>query len=146
LFVPQAQRIQIKQNAWFDLLKHHAKNRIFIENLREVQGKSVLLFRPLHCRDLEWGDCLKGAAYIYSLWEGYWEQGSYNKLKEWLERIAIPKISIHTSGHASPGDLKRIVKAINPGVVIPIHTFFPERYGELFPDVEIHNDGEWWDV
>ena len=44
LFVPQAQRIQIKQNAWFDLLKHHAKNRIFIENLREVQGKSVIAF------------------------------------------------------------------------------------------------------
>jgi ribonuclease J len=146
LFIPQAQRIQIKENAWFDLLKHHAANRIFIEDLQEAQSKSTLLFRPLHCPDLERGNCLKGAVYIYSQWEGYWEKDSYNKLKEWLERHAISKISIHTSGHASPGDLKKIVEAINPRKVVPIHTFFPERYGGLFPNVEVHNDGEWWDV
>jgi ribonuclease J len=146
LFIPQAQRIQIKENAWFDLLKHHAANRIFIENLYEAQSKSTLLFRPLHCPDLERGNCLKGATYIYSQWEGYWERDSYNKLKEWLERNSIPKISIHTSGHASTVDLKKIVAAINPRKVVPIHTFFPERYGELFQNVEMHNDGEWWEV
>lgn len=146
LFIPQAQRIQIKNNAWFDLLKHHAANRIFIENLHEAQSKSTLLFRPLHCSDLERGNCLNGATYIYSQWEGYWERDSYNKLKEWLERNSIPKISIHTSGHASPGDLKKIVAAINPRKVVPIHTFFPERYSELFQNVEVHNDGEWWEV
>lgn len=146
LFVPHAQRIQIKENAWFDLLKHHAANRIFIKNLHEAQSKSTLLFRPLHCPDLEWGNCLKGATYIYSQWEGYWERDSYNKLREWLERNSIPKISIHTSGHASPGDLKKIVTAINPRKVVPIHTFFPERYGELFQNVEVHNDDEWWEV
>jgi ribonuclease J len=70
LFVPQAQCIQIKENAWFDLLKQHAANRIFIENLCKVQDKSVLLFRPLHCRDLERGECLKGASYVFSQWEG----------------------------------------------------------------------------
>ena len=146
LFIPQAQHIQIKENAWFDLLKHHAANRIFIENLFEAQSKSTLLFRPLHCSDLERGNCLKGATYIYSQWEGYWERDSYNKLKEWLERNSIPKISIHTSGHASPGDLKKIVTAIDPRKVVPIHTFFPERYGELFQNVEVYNDSEWWEV
>jgi ribonuclease J len=146
LFIPQAQRIQIKKNAWFDLLKHHAANRIFIENLHEAQSKSALLFRPLHCPDLERGNCLKGATYIYSQWEGYWERESFNKLKEWLERHAIPKTSIHTSGHASPGDLKKIVSAINPRKVVPIHTFFPERYSELFQNVDVHIDGEWWEV
>ena len=146
LFIPQAQRIQIKNNAWFDLLKHHAVNRIFIENLHEAQSKSTLLFRPLHCSDLERGNCLNGATYIYSQWEGYWERDSYIKLKEWLERNAIPKISIHTSGHASPVDLQKLVTAINPLKVVPIHTFFPERYSELFQNVEVHNDGEWWEA
>jgi ribonuclease J len=146
LFIPQAQRIQIKENAWFDLLKHHAANRIFIENLREVQSKSVLLFRPLYCRELERGNCLKGAAYVYSQWEGYLEKDYYLKLKDWLERNAIPKISIHTSGHASPADLKKIVEAINPRMVVPIHTFSPERYSKLFANVQVYNDGEWWNV
>jgi ribonuclease J len=146
LFIPQAQRVQIKQNAWFELLKHHSAHRIFIEHLQEAPNKSVLLFRPLYCRDLERGGCLKGASYIYSQWEGYWEKDSYQNLKEWLERNNIPKVSIHTSGHACPGDLKRIVEGINPKTVVPIHTFQPERYNELFPNVQIHSDGEWWEA
>jgi len=146
LFIPQAQRIQIKNNAWFDLLKHHAVNRIFIEHLQQAPSKSTMLFRPLHQGDLERGNCLKGAIYIYSQWEGYWDQGSYDRLKTWLELRHIPKISIHTSGHASPGDLKRFVSALNPRKVIPVHTFFPEQYAELFPNVELHKGGEWWEV
>ena len=146
LFVPQSQRLQIKKNALFDLLKHHSENRIYIEQLQEAPQKSTLLFRPLHQFDLEKGNCLNGAAYIYSQWEGYWERGAFDKVKGWLERNGIPKYSIHASGHASPEDLKRIVSAINPGSVVPIHTFFPEQYGELYPHVIIHNDGEWWEV
>ena len=146
LYIPQAQRIQIKGNAWFDLLKRHSTNRIFIENLKQVSNKSTLLFRPLHRSDLERGDCLSGAIYIYSQWEGYWEQGSYNKVKEWLDQYSIPKLSIHTSGHAGPGELQRLVSAINPRNVVPIHSFFPEKYPELFPNVEAHNDGKWWEV
>ena len=72
LFVPQVQRIQIKKHAWFDLLSRHASNRIYIESLERVPRNSTLLFRPLHCPDLE-GCTLKGAAYIYSQWEGYWQ-------------------------------------------------------------------------
>jgi len=105
-----------------------------------------LLFRPLHRFDLERGGCLSGAIYIYSQWEGYWEQGSYDMVKDWLERHSIPKLSIHTSGHASPSELKKLVSAISPRNVVPIHSFFPEKYPELFPNVEAHNDGEWWEV
>ena len=146
LYIPQAQRIQIKKNAWFDLLKRHSANRIFIEHLQHSLGKSTLLFRPLHRSDLERAECLTGAAYIYSQWEGYWEQGAYDKVKDWLERNSVTKHSIHTSGHASPADLKKLVSAINPDKVIPIHSFFPDRYPELFPNVKAHNDGEWWEV
>ncbi|MBE3036123.1 MAG: MBL fold metallo-hydrolase, partial [Candidatus Atribacteria bacterium] len=146
LFVPQAQRIQIKKNAWFDLLKRHATNRIYIEQIQEAPRKSTLLFRPLHRFDLERGKCLTGSVYIYSQLEGYWEQGAYDMIKEWLERHAIPKHNIHTSGHASPVDLKKLVAAINPRKVVPIHSFMPERYPELFPNVEAHCDGEWWEV
>ena len=145
LFIPQLQRIQIKNNAWFDLLKHHSKNRIFIEDISDATNKSTMLFRPLLQFDLDKADCLEGAVYIYSQWEGYWEQGSYDKTKNWLENCNILKISIHTSGHASPGDLKRLVGAINPTKVIPIHTFYSEKYVDFFNNVELHNDDEWWE-
>lgn len=146
LFVPQAQRIQIKENAWFDLLKRHAANRIYVEELHEAPQKATLLFRPLHQTDLERGDCLRGARYVYSQWEGYWDQGGYDMLKGWLEGHGIPKYSIHTSGHASIADLKRFVSAINPRKVVPIHTFMPEYYQQLFPQVEVLDDGEWRNV
>lgn len=146
LFVPQAQRIQIKKNAWFDLLKRHAANRIYIEHFQEAARKSTLLFRPLHRFELERGKCLAGAAYIYSQWEGYWERGAYDMVKDWLEKHTIPKISIHTSGHASPVDLKQFASAINPRKVVPIHSFRPERYSELFSNVQPYDDGEWWEV
>jgi ribonuclease J len=118
LYVPQAQRIQIKENAWFDLLKRHSANRIFIEHLKQAPRKSTLLFRPLHRFDLERAECLAGATYIYSQWEGYWEQGAYDMVKDWLERHAIPKHIIHTSGHSSPAELKKLVSAINPRVIV----------------------------
>jgi len=146
LFIPQAQRIQIKNNSWFELLKHHSINRIYIEDIKKAVNKYVLLFRPLHRVDLEKDNCLKDASYIYSQWEGYWERESFEQVREWLERHCISKISIHTSGHASPEDLKKFVSALKPLKVVPIHSFFPEKYDEIFSNVEIHNDGNWWEV
>lgn len=146
LFVPQSQRIQIKRNAWFSLLKRHSNNRIFIEHLKEAPRNSTLLFRPMHRSDLESGECLAGAVYIYSQWEGYWERGSYKSVEDWLLKHSIPRHSVHSSGHAGPADLKRFVAAVKPGRVVPIHSFYPEKYSELFSNVEIHGDGEWWEV
>jgi ribonuclease J len=146
LFIPRAQQLQIKENAWFELLKQHASNRIYIDELEQAPKKSTLLFRPLHRFDLERGNCLKGAVYVYSQWVGYWENGSYDAVKVWLERHGIAKRSVHTSGHASPADLKTFVAAISPRKVVPIHSFMPERYPNLFDNVEAHADGEWWEV
>jgi len=146
LYVPQAQRVQIKNNAWFDLLKRHSAHRIFIEDLKEISGKSVLLFRPIHRADLARAECLAGAAYVYSQWEGYWERESFDGLRNWLSKHKVPDRHIHTSGHASIADLKRFVFALSPRKVAPIHTFMPEGYPTLFANVELHNDGEWWEV
>ena len=146
LYVPERQRVQIKKGEWFDLLKRHSANRIFIEDLCREPEKSVLLYRPLHSKDLERAECLDGASYIYSQWEGYWERGSYDAVKDWLAEHGIPKTSIHTSGHASPADLQALVAGLAPKKLVPIHSFNPERYPELFPNVEAHGDGEWWPV
>jgi len=146
LLVPQSQRVKILKNAWFDLLKQHSRNRIFREKIHETPEKYTLLFRPLFQGDLTRGECLEGATFIYSQWEGYWERGEYDDVKDWLYYHGIGKQSIHTSGHASPVDLKRFVESIKPGKVVPIHTFQPEHYEKMYPNVEVHEDGEWWEV
>ncbi|MFC2070081.1 MBL fold metallo-hydrolase, partial [Chloroflexota bacterium] len=142
LYIPQYQRIQIKKNEWFDLLNRHSFHRIFNERLKDLVATSVLLFRPVHIRDLEKAGCLENASFIYSQWEGYWERGDYDYLKSWLEKTIIPKTSVHTSGHASIQDLKRLVEALSPKRVIPIHTFYPEQYFNIFHNVVQLNDGE----
>lgn len=146
LYIPQSQRVQIKNKNWFDLLKKHSKKRVYIENLQEAATQSVLLFRPLHMPDLEKAQLLMNSSYIYSLWEGYWEQDSYYSLREWISKNNIQRFSIHTSGHASPADIKRFAEALKPSKIVPIHTFVPERYKDIFDNVQIFNDGEFYEL
>ena len=42
-----------------------------------------------------------------------------------------PKL-LHTSGHAEIATLKKVVKKLKPGRIIPIHTFYPDKYSGLF--------------
>ena len=144
LYIPQRQRIQIKVNARFELLDRHKANRIYAEELAAKASESVLLFRPPHRKDLESADALKGARFFYSMWEGYLKEDSGIRLKAWLDENHIPFMQAHTSGHAGPADLKRFAEALDPKVLVPIHSFKPESYGELFSRVEAHGDGDWW--
>ncbi|MBM3700894.1 MAG: MBL fold metallo-hydrolase [Actinobacteria bacterium] len=146
LYVPQWQRIKIKNNEWFDLLKKHSSNRIFIEKIQEMPSNYVLLFRPVHIHDIERAGLTKDAVYVYSQWEGYWKQDNYSFLREWIKKYSIPKISVHTSGHAGVDVLKQFAKALNPAKIVPIHTFVPEKYREIYNNVELHDDGEYWEV
>ncbi|MFZ4590317.1 MAG: MBL fold metallo-hydrolase [Ignavibacteria bacterium] len=146
LFIPQSQRVMIKENELFDLLKEHSLNRIFIDTIEKSPSEFVLLFRPLYKQDLEKSEIIKNTEYIYSMWEGYWEQESNSHLRDWLSKHNIPKVSIHTSGHASPADLKRFAEAINPKTIVPIHTFYPEEYKNLFTNIKIIANGETLEV
>lgn len=146
LYVPESQRKMIKKHGWFDLLQRHASQRIYREKFQELAHQSVMLFRPLMINDLDLADCLTGAQFLYSQWLGYLENGTYARLQTWLEQRGIPMSYIHTSGHASPADLKRLAAAIAAKALVPIHSFATDQYVNLFDHVEYHDDGEWWDL
>ena len=76
---------------------------------------------------------------VYSMWHGYLER---TDLQEFLTTNGIKLTEIHTSGHAYVSQLKKLFKALKPRHVIPIHTFYPEKYTELFPNVVQLKDGE----
>lgn len=146
LYVPECQRRLIKRNGWFDLLERHSKNRIYLNKISKTPSQYVALFRPLLTADLEKADCLYGASFVYSQWEGYLKEGAYCQIAAWLKKHDIPLTQIHTSGHASPVDLKRFSSAISPKSLVPIHSFAPEKYEALFSNVLYKNDAEWWRV
>lgn len=49
---------------------------------------------------------------------------------------------VHTSGHATVDKLKRFADALNPKVLIPIHTFKANSYLKLFDNVKLLSDGK----
>lgn len=74
------------------------------------------------------------------------ERGTYASTEEWLRERGIEIRQIHTSGHASPKDLKRFAAALAPRALVPIHSFATEKYDSLFDNVVYRRDGEWWEV
>ena len=78
---------------------------------------------------------LKPCAVIYSMWEGYLQE-EYNA-NGWQRFVALrddPMVEfevIHTSGHAVLGDLRKLVDALAPKKIVPIHTEDGDRLMEL---------------
>ena len=61
----------------------------------------------------------------------------------WFASRNFTVVDIHTSGHADTPTLKRMVEALQPKYIVPIHTFKGDEYKDIFatPIVEL-NDGE----
>jgi len=146
VFLPKSQKWRIKKDKLFDIANSYRPWRIFSENLAEAAPKSVMIFRPGMIRDVEEAQCFSDACLVYSLWSGYLERDSSKPLLEWLENRGIPKHHCHTSGHASVGDLRRLRNAFAQAVVVPVHLERRDKYVEAFDNVEVHEDGDWWEI
>jgi mRNA degradation ribonuclease J1/J2 len=77
---------------------------------------------------------------------GYLEESSGLRFRDQLSAGGVELVHLQTSGHASVPDLQRLVAALYPDRVVPIHSEAGDRYAELFPRVDRRADGEWWDV
>lgn len=118
---------------------------MYREGLQQLAVNAVLLFRPLHMEDLVAADVLEGTCFIYSQWSGYLADETSQKWLHWLHWLqdaGIEMHHIHTSGHASPSDLQRFARALNPARLVPIHSFSPEKYPQQFDNVQFRDDGE----
>jgi hypothetical protein len=80
----------------------------------------------------------------WSSWEGYLKMPSGGALQELLGEHQIRLTSVHASGYASVFDLRRLVEALGPKRVVPIHFDAGDRFCEFFPRAERHADGDWW--
>lgn len=85
-------------------------------------------------------------AVAWSLWDRYLREGSGLRLQSDLAESGIPFVQLHTSGHASVADLQRLVEALAPARLVPMHSEATDRAEEFSPRVERHDDGERWDV
>ena len=130
----------LEEAGYRDLLYVYNNRKIKTLDINRSKNKFLIMARDnsIFPHTIKGINGIKGAKFIYSMWEGY--------LKEEFVRYCGSKElvmeTVHTSGHATVEDLKAIEGAIRPNKLIPIHTFEPEKYTELFHNVVFARDGE----
>lgn len=80
-------------------------------------------------------DCRPKPVMIYSLWGGYiddpYSEAYDSELAKTANMFGKP-LKCHTSGHAAPEDLAKLIHMTDPGqAIIPIHTECPEEFDAL---------------
>jgi len=114
---------------------HISKQRI-----NKIQNDLVMAVRPSMLRDIENCD-LHGGLFIYSMWQGYRDSDYQHRFEESLTQSGFRQESIHTSGHASIADIKKIITGLDPQKIIPIHTMTPTAFSALSERTELKEDG-----
>lgn len=74
------------------------------------------------------------------MWTGYKDQP---KTKEFIDLFTSNNfnvIDMHTSGHADIETLKEYANAINPKMIIPIHTNNKKEYKSIFDQTVLELD------
>jgi ribonuclease J len=146
VYVPLRQRVRVKESGEFERVSRIRDRRLYAGQLRERAGQLVLFgaYQGEVPRLVREGLLTDGAV-IWSMWDGYLDRPSGQRLRTVLKSADVPLIQHHTSGHATPADLVRLVQALKPDAVVPIHTEAPDAYANTVGDiVQPHSDGAWW--
>lgn len=79
---------------------------------------------------------------LYSMWDGYRTKPG-STIQDFLSLTGTWE-PLHTSGHASPDDLRHVIEKADPEIVIPMHTDAPQKMQVLCPNrkVILLKDGE----
>lgn len=144
VFLPKSQKAMIVRDQRFDLIEPYRSRRIYPEELQAYPERYAVMFRASMARDLD-GVELTGGGLIYSLWPGYLDRDRTD-LRAWSRDRGLPFHIVHSSGHASKEDLRRMAHALAPKRLIPIHTERPEAYRDLWPSVQLAPNGVWTQV
>ncbi len=136
------QQSRLEENGQATFTPGLAGHRIGYPGIVQRRREIVLLARSnsrLQALASHLGPELGDLQVIWSQWAGYWPNDRY--ARPFCEAHGIEKIDVHTSGHASWADLQRLVEAVAPKIIVPVHTTSPERYEQRFSNVVRMQDG-----
>jgi ribonuclease J len=114
------------------LLFQFRQFKISRDEIDEDPGRVVMLVRPGTRGFLEKLGNLEGGTFIYSMWTGYRREKTTRDFVDYLLSRGMAEKEIHTSGHADLDALRRMVEVLNPGRIVPIHTFAADEYQDVF--------------
>jgi len=129
-----------------DFIERMVPNGISAKKL--VGGKWVVMLRRALMKDYERAGIVPQAddAFNFSMWRGYLEDAYHAEPLDWFASAGAEIAYIHTSGHASPGDLAAFAKAISPKWLVPVHGVHWDNPGLELPPVVRLADGQPWQI
>ena len=146
VFLPKSQKMRIMQSQAYQVSNSYRSKRIYIDHLEEAVRKSVMLFRPSMFRELDEAGCLGGSCVVNSVWSGYIKDEKNKRFAELIWDRGIPTYSVHTSGHASINDLQRMRNAFPEALAVPVHLNDRKQFTNLISNVQLLDDGDWWEI
>jgi ribonuclease J len=147
VYVPQRQRVLVKQSGEFERVRALGSSRVFVEEMLADPARFVFYVPSSSVFELMRSGVLDAkSAAVWSMWDGYLRDASGVRLRKAVSEHGVSWSTIHTSGHACVPDLQRLVDAVVPESVVPMHSEATGRFVELFPRVQQHPDHDWWQV
>jgi ribonuclease J len=139
--------IRVYHNAAFrrknlaNLAQLFEPNRIEMAEILAAPERHLMAFRP-SMTALDFGGRLPDRVRVlYGYWAGYLGNPDWVELQHQVSNCGGDFIRAHASGHIYIADLVRLVADLNAKTVIPIHTFEPQLFHALFPNVTRLDDG-----
>jgi len=116
------------------ILYEFKKFKITRDEIGNQSKNIVMIVRPSMKSDLEKIETIDNGNLIYSMWEGYLDKPNTKEFIDYLNNKKFKLYKIHTSGHADTKTLKKLVEAIKPKNIVPIHTFEADKYKDIFTE------------
>lgn len=145
VFYPTRLSDKVAREGHRDLMLKFGKYKITKQEINEKGKEIMMVVRSSMLNDLRYINVEHGL-FIYSMWEGYLKEKPMQSMLDFIKDNKMDFKSIHTSGHASADTLSKVTDIINPKVVIPIHSFYPEEYKQISTNIKILSDGEVYNV
>ncbi|RLG20359.1 RNase J family beta-CASP ribonuclease [Candidatus Micrarchaeota archaeon] len=125
------------------------ENMVTYKDVKESQEEYLL-----RCDFFELAELIdlkpdKGSVYIRSVVEPFNEEMELDekRVKNWLAHFGLlPYKQTHCSGHARGPELKRMIEAIAPEMLMPVHTEKPEKFKGLAEKVVIPKKGRKYEI
>lgn len=110
------------------------------DELRPMRDRCLLALGVWDVQNLVDIGAGEDALYIRSASEAYTEEQAADerRMRNWLDLLGVRRhLHSHASGHASQPDLVRLVRALGPEVLVPVHTEVPGLWRDLIPEVAV---------
>jgi len=133
-----------RQDGKEDFIARMARNGLAVRHLAEQRQRWVIMTRPALVREYQKQGISPdaGDSWCWSNWSGYLAESDGQALKTWFDTGGATARHIHTSGHASPADLRGFAMALNPACLVPIHGLAWDADTEGFPPITRLTDGQ----